>query len=470
MPGVNTNISNAPAPPSRPTETGKVFAVGAAERGSTTAPVTVHSISELTAQLGKQVSGSYLIPSLEEFFFEGGTTAIIGRVAPATAVTASAVVQNAAKSQNVLNVFAASLGAWGNKLEVKFTITNGTIGIQVLESGVLVEQTTGLASTAAAVEWAEKSAYVRFAELRSELPIEGGVKLVSGSDGEAVSALGSASYATALNLFAKDLGCGQLIAPGVTSQAVQELLLKHGEERDRTPFVDAPLAEGLAGLKAASLALRNAVGARRGAMFSSWAIIPGLSPNTTRKVPWSAVQAGLTAVNDASTVPPQVNVAVAGVNAIPKNVVGLVNEFSRAEREELNEARVNAIRNVPITGIETYGNVTLCNPTTEPAWEELTAARLYMYVTAEGESILEKLMFDEIDPRKILFSKAQGLLTAMLEKLGNQLYNSPAEAVNCGSSVNTPETIKKKQLNAAVLVQASPAAETINLNITVKGV
>ena len=103
MPGVNTTITSSPAPPSRPTETGKLFAIGACERGSTTGPVTVHSIPELKSQIGNAVSGSYLVPGLEEFFLEGGATAIIGRVAAVTGSAASVQAQNAAKSLGVID-------------------------------------------------------------------------------------------------------------------------------------------------------------------------------------------------------------------------------------------------------------------------------------------------------------------------------------------------------------------------------
>lgn len=470
MPGVITNITNAPAPTSRPTDTGKLFAVGACERGSTTAPIIVHSLPELKAQIGTAVAGSFLVSGAEEFFQEGGATLIVGRAVGATAVIGSAQVENIAKNQKVLNAFAKSLGAWGNKLEVKITTESSKFAVTVLEEGVELEKITGLATAAAAVEWSLNSLYVTLVELRNENPGEGTIKLAGGSDGEAVSALGSAQYGSALKLFAKDLGCGQVAVFGVTSQAVQELVLAHCEERDRVALLDGPVGASAAELKAVALALRTKTGARRGVLFSSWATIPGLSPNTTRRVPWSAVQAGIISRNDALSSPPAVNEASAGINGRTRNVLSLVSEFSRIERDELSEARVIPIRVVPVTGIETYGNVTLVSPSAEPAWESFTAARLFMYVAAECESILEKFVFAEIDPHGLLFARASGALTAFLESLGSQLFNLASEAVNTGPQVNTPETIHKKQLNASVLVQPSPSAETVTLNITAKGV
>jgi phage tail sheath protein FI len=432
-------------------------------------PIVVRSIAELKTAIGTAASGSFLVPAIEEFFFEGGATALIGRVVGSAAVLASATIQNVAKAATSFIVNADNPGAWGNKLEVQTrTEAGNTFSITVLESGVEVEKVTGLASAAAAVEWATNvSQLVNITEVKAELPAEGLSKLGTGSDGNALT---TERFKNTLKLFPRDLGCGQVAAPGVTTQAVQEALLEHAELNDRTALIDAPQGATLAELKAAALALRASVGARRGAMFSTWATIPGLAPGTTRKVPWSAVQAGLIARSDATLSPPPVNESAAGINGQTHNVLSLANEFSRAEREELDEARVIGVRNIPVLGIETYGNVTLTNPQTEPAWAALTAARLFMFVTASCEAILERFVLREIDPHGLLFAAAGGALQNFLESLGDQLYNPASEAVNTGPQVNTLETIKKKQLNAAVLVQPSPSADTVTLNITAKAV
>jgi phage tail sheath protein FI len=476
-PGVTVNITNAPAPTSRPSETGKFFVVGQTERGGVSpigsasigGPIIVHSISELKVKCGEPVSGSQLYPGLEEFFAEGGNTAIVGREIGSAAAVANSTVLVKAGGTNSLKLLAKSSGAWGSELSavVAEEEAGAKFSVVVKLKGETVETKLGLASVKAAVEWAEASEYVSVQELTAGLPKAGTYNLTGGSNGAPET---TAAVETALKLFFKDLGCGQVAVVGNTTAAVQEALLLHCETNGRIALVDlAPAGATLPELKNNALTLRNKTGARRGAAFSTWATIPGVAPNTTRTVPWSCVQAGILARNDGENTPPHVNEAAAGVNGRPQNVLAIT-EFTRTEREELNEARINAIRNVPSLGIETYGNVTLVSASAEPAWEELSAARLFMYVSSEGEQILETFVFDEIDPHGLLFQRAGGALQAFLESLGAQLYNPASKAVNVGSSVNTPETIKKHQLNAAILVQPSPAAETVTLNITAKGV
>src|SRR4051812_44239053 len=107
MPGVTVTITNAPAPASRPTESGKLFAVGQCERGSTTAATVVHSISEFKNKLGGNVTGN-LQQYIETFFLEGGATAVIGRAVGSTAAAASKAFKKGGTT--VLNISAKSLG------------------------------------------------------------------------------------------------------------------------------------------------------------------------------------------------------------------------------------------------------------------------------------------------------------------------------------------------------------------------
>lgn len=470
MPGVNVTITNAPAPASRPTETGKLFAVGQTEHGSATVPITVHSPAEFKRRLGSAVAGSYLATAAESFFQEGGATLIVGRVTGSAASAASVELEKTGGTK-VLKATAKSVGIWGNSLKVEVKTESSNFAIIVTKNNEVVEEKKELATLAAAVTWSEEtSEYITLSIVggATENPkAQGPTILTGGSEGT----INSAAYETALNLFDPELGCGQVAAPGVTEEAVQILVLAHAEKNNRFALIDLPNSTSVATLKSAAAALAKKTGARRGAAFSSWAVIPGLVPNTTRTSPWSTVQAGIIARNDASASPPPVNEASAGENGKPRYVQSLAAEFTRAQREELNEDRINAIRNMPGEGgFETYGNVTLVSAEEQPPWAQITAARLFMYVISEGEAILERFVFDEIDPHRLIFGKAGAALQAFLESLGNQLFNNPREAVNTGPSVNTEETIKKKQIIAAVQVKPSPSAETVTLNITAESV
>lgn len=478
MPGVDVILESESAPASSPTDTSKLFAVGALERGSVTEPVIVHSPQEFKRRCGNPVPGSFLATSAEEFFKEGGETLILGRSLGSAAATASLNLLGSAAGPSLI-AKAASPGEYGDKLEVEVTKAEGSdFNILVKESDVLVEEYSNLKTRAAAVELNEQREAAGanpavIISLGSEVDnpvVVSAAKLAGGSNGPALK---DEDHIEALELFDEDLGMGQVAAPGITTLAVQEAILAHGEEFNRTPYVDFPAqaaGETLSAyqgvLESARAALKNLLGGRRSAGFSSWVRIPGKAPNTTVLCPYSAVQAGINARNDATADPPPVNRASAGDEGVTQNVVSLVSVFKRQERDELNEVGVTPIRLMPDGTIETYGVPTFANPETDPAWEQITAARLFMLVIGEGTALLEKAVLKEIDPHGLLFGKVKADLQNFLERLGNQIFNNPAEAVNVGSTVNTAETIRKREVIAEVAVKPTKAAEVVVLRLS----
>lgn len=478
MPGVDLILESESAPASSPTDTGKEFAAGALERGSVTEPIIVHSPQEFKRRCGDPVPGSYVATAAEEFFQEGGSTLILGRALGSAAVTATTQLLGSAGNPS-LQVAAASPGAYGNKLEAQVTAAEeGGYNILIKEGGLLVEEYPNLDSRAEAVELNEQrkataSNPVVVITLGVEVddPVVAAAKaLGAGSDGPALK---DADYIHALTVFDEDLGMGQVTVPGITSLTVQEALLAHGEAFNRTPYVDFPvqqpgetLAAYEAVLESARAALRNLSGGRRSAGFSSWVRIPGKAPNTTLLCPYSAVQCGLNARNDATGTPPPVNRASAGDEGVTRNVVSLVSVFKRKERDRLNEAGITPVRLMPDGTIETYGVPTFANPETDPAWKQITASRLFMLVEGEGTALLEKAVLKEIDPHNLLLNKVKGDLQHFLESLGVQLFNNPAEAVNVGPSVNTKETLAKNEVVAEVKVKPTKAAEVVTLRLS----
>jgi hypothetical protein len=473
MPGINNILESESAPASSPTDSGKLFVVGQCERGSIVEPITVHSPQEFKTRCGAAVAGSYLAAAAEEFFQEGGSTLIVGRALGSAAVAASGNLLGSAAGASLV-VKASDPGVYGNKLETQVTAGEGsTYDIKIKESGVLVEQYLSLASRAAAVEKNEQRTNpVVVITLGTEVdnPAVAALKALSGGTEPAVK---NSNYVEALTLFDVDLGIGQVAAPGITAVSVQEAVEAHGEKYNRTPYVDYPaqatgetLAAYEAVLKAGAAALKGLEGGRRTAGFSSWVRIPGKAPGSTALCPYSVVQAGINARNDATATPPPVNKASAGDEGVTRNVVSLVSVFKRTERDALNEAGVTPVRLMPDGTIETYGVPTLANAETDPAWEQITASRLFMLVQGEGDAILEKAVLKEIDPHGLLFGRVKGELQHFLEKLGNQLYNNPAEAVDVGSTVNTAETIKNREVIASVKIKPTKTSETVTLRLS----
>lgn len=471
MPGVDVNLISTPVPSSNPTSTGKWFTVQLTERGSTTAPMVITSMSLFKAVCGSRVSYSVMWDAAETFFQEGGSELIMGRVVGATPVAAKLELEDS-ESHISLVVAASSVGEWGNNLEVE--VKKGETGenyiLLVKESGTEVEKSPEFKTQTEAVTWSEKSPYVTVtAGAGTKNPKELSTKPLSGGTYDPTH-ITTASYEAALLRFSYEMGCGQVSAPGITAEGIQKAIMKHVELNNRVAILDLPNTSTVATLIADASPLRTAIGARRSACFAPWAIIPGLAAGANRVVPYSAVQAGIIARNDSATAIPQVNEPSAGENGQPRYAIGITAEWNRTQREELNEHSVNAARVMPSGQIETYGYRTLVKPETEPAWEEFSAARLFMYVITEGEAIMEGFVFKDIDPKGQLFNRVNGRLTAFLTSLGNQLFNNPGEAVNTGPGVNTPKTIAEKLVIADIAVQPSPTSEIAVLNVSAQGV
>jgi hypothetical protein len=469
MPGINVKLINAASAKTNPTSTGKWFCVQQSERGSTTAPILLASMTDFKTYLGSRVAYSIMWDAAEAFFEEGGSELIFGRVVGPAAVIAKVELEKAGGTK-VLIVKAKNAGEWGNGLKVQVIAgeAEGTYRLKIFEGETAVEETKDLTTQLDAVTWSAGSSYVTITVGAAEgAPIvHAAVSLTGGTDDRAK--IVTASYETALALLSPELGDGNVSIPGITASGAQEALEKHTEATNRSAIVDLIDSPTAATLISAASPLRSVVGARRSAAYAPWALIPGLAQEAPRTMPYSAIQAGIIARNDASATPPPVGHASAGDQGNPRYAIGLSQPgWSRAVREELNAASVNAVRIMPNGAIETYGNRTLVKPSVEPAWEQFSSARLYMYVWSRGEEILEGAEFKNIDNHNILFGNIEGKLVGMLMELGDEISNNPATSVNCGPSVNTKAVIAAKEVRAAIEIKPSQVIETAVLNISV---
>jgi hypothetical protein len=468
MPGVTVKIESAPTAEFNPTASGKWFIAGLFERGSTTKPILVTSMTEFAQLVGNRISYSGLWDVAETFFEEGGSELFLARVVGKTPVAASLVLKHTAEAS--LKVAAKNVGEWGNELYVEVVIVSGEeYKLVIYEGGTtaahVVEESPVFKTQVEAVAWSEESPYVTVTkEAGTSPPTVLAAKALSGGT-YAASEIETAGWKEAFARFDEELGIGQVSAPGNGTEAINKIVEEHGEANNRTPVLDFVNTGVAATVKAAALALSTVVGARRSAPYAPWATIPGLAGGAPRTVPYSAVQCGIFARNDASATPAPVGEASAGENGRPRFAIGLAHEWTKAEREELNNSGVNVARTLPSGVIETYGNRTLASVTgAEPAWEEVSSARLYMFIEGEGEALLEEAVFKNIDPKNILLSKVEGDLSRFLGSLGGMLWSYSAST---GPSVNTEATKKAKEVRANVEVKASPIAENVVLSLSV---
>lgn len=472
-PGVQIVQKTAPPPRTSPTDTGVMFATGLCDKGPANAPIEIRSLDEFVVKCGARVSYSVLYDAVDLFFREGGGHAWIGRVVGPAAVQSSRnLVDNVAAISLVVK--AVGPGASGNSLKVAVVagVAGGSYQIQVTDaSNVVLEQSPDLLTQQDAVTWALSfSTNVAITIGASTLiPVIAGANvltvLAGGTDDR--TNIVDANWLTSLALFAKDLGPGQVVAPGRTTDPGHTQLLDHAQANSRTALLDAPDTPTQATLTTSATNAKGTGNGQYGAIFAPWVVVPGVIAGTTRTIPPSALVAGAIARVDAVQGPDQ-----PAAGDLGQSNYGLAVSqpaWDDATRTTLNNNGVNVIRNI-LGGPRIYGWRSLADPLNNAAWLDLSNVRVLMAIQAEAQQIGQQFLFAIIDGQGHTISAYGGALTAMLQRYWNseQLYgatSADAFNVDVGPTVNTPASIAGNELRATVAVRPSPFAELVTINI-----
>ena len=278
------------------------------------------------------------------------------------------------------------------------------------------------------------------------------------------AAVVAADVKTALDRFGKAFGPGQVSAPGVTDAVSQGHLIQHAADHNRVALVDSTELGTAAQNEALAEALRT--NGRHAALFGPWAIYPGVAVGTERHIPYSAVEAGIIARNDASG---NANLAAAGNQGVSNLASGLTVSYTDAEYAAMNEAGFDAAKVVHGV-VQTYGYRSLADPDLQPEWESFGWSRLNMAITAAAEAIGERYVFRQIDGRGLTIAQFGSELRAMLLQfyLEDALFGeTPDDAfdVDVGPQVNTLERIANGELHAVLRVRMSPFSEWVVIEI-----
>jgi hypothetical protein len=484
IPGTETTLVDSPRPRSNPTDTGVGFIVAEAERGPV-APRFCRSLGEVAAIFGARQAYSYLYDAAETAFREGLAGLWISRVVSDAAVTAFADLSDGVAA--TLRVLAVGPGAYGNDLRVivrtsvdDAAIPVGSVQLRITDDGVVVEDSPVFADKDSLINWAAANArhFTLQTQASPGMPVRvasPGTALATGADDRA--GITDAEWTEALDRFGKGLGPGQVAMPGRTTTAAHTVLLEHARTRNRHALLDLPdtdlQATLIAAAQAANAGAANA-GGRHGSAYWPWAIVPGLTPYSSRVVPYSAVQMGLAARSDAQGNP---NQPVAGpIGGQSRWAQGLTQDsaaLTDAERGALNDAGVNvALMFTGQSGPQTYGNRTLRTEAQDPLWLQASGSRLAMLIAARGDAILGGYVHRQVDGDGVTQGKLQGELGGMLgelyEPVGALYGANPQDAfsVDTGPAVNPPEQLQAGLLKAAISFRASPGADRVELELS----
>lgn len=465
-PGVTVTTSVAPPSSGPPIRTGTAFFAGTAGQGRTDVAERIESISDFERLYGERASYSYLRDAVDTYFREGGGSAYVVRVVGDAAAASSVELDDSSDDPTIL-VSAYGPGEFADDWTASVAVASGVTTLtiengegEVIDTYSTTEGKDGLLAY-------EGFKYVVLTDAHAG---NGDPKIVTdagfagGSDD--LAGITDADWESALDLFVKGYGPGQVLAPGQTDADIQAALLEHAEANNRVALLDAPNTDVLATIEAAATAARDTGLGSFGAMFGPWAKVPGATSGTSRSVPYSAVQAGLEARRDRVQSP---NVPASGRDYPLRYVQSLAYEFTDDDRTELIEYGVNVAKSVG--GVrETYGYRSLSDPDTDANWVQFNYSRLRMAITAVMEDIGESFLFDQIDGKGLKLSEFGSAITGGLMVFyvaGSLFGETPDEAfrVDTGPSINTAETLSAGELHAVAACRFSPHAEVVLIEI-----
>lgn len=278
-----------------------------------------------------------------------------------------------------------------------------------------------------------------------------------------------ADWTAALERFPKDLGPGQVSAPGRTTQGAHSALLAHAESHNRVGLLDVADTATASTIATSGTAARTDANARYGALFAPWVVAPGLTAGTTRTVPASAFVAGKIALNDSTGMSP--NVPSAGLAAGGASWVLDVARpaWNDADLATIEDAGVNTIQ-VRRGNVAVWGYRTPVDADVEPAWIEFGGARLLMAILSRADEIAERFVLRQIDGRRHLLAQFGGELSSMLldyYNLGSLDGETPHDAysVDVGPGVNTAESIASRRIAAVLDLRMSHMAEVVRVEL-----
>lgn len=463
--GEQVTLGERPAARAAAPSTSAGFVAGFTTRGPIDSSLYTVSIADFEDKFGGRLSGDpEVYDCVDAAFHEGASAVYVARCVGSGAKAATKDFPDGAEAPKTsLTITAKDVGEYGNSLKVKITNTAEKIVITVLEGSTVLEASPSLESQDEAVAWGEETSdwvdVVKGASAKvpktQELTLAGGeAKTSSATDEDLI---------TALDLFAKDLGPGQVAVPNFREEEGHLAVIAHCVANNRRALLDDELEATSSELIEDATALRAAPskGARYGALFGSWAIIPGIATGTTRTCPWSGVQMGIIARSEAEG--NNANKPAAGrKRGKARWALGLVSTFTTTERDELDDAGVTC--QILADGVPcNFGDRTLIDTDTESKdWRSFAASRLVMAVSEKTRVVLQGFEFEQIDGHGYVFSDLEGEINGracMPLFKENALYGelpSEAFAVNTGPAVNTPASIEAEEIKAQIAIRISP--------------
>lgn len=480
MPGVSIQTAVRVGPnAATAVETSQAFFVGKAARGPVTEAKLVTSLEEFQAIYGGYASYSYLHPSVQTFFEEGGTRAYIARVAGSGHSTGSITLSaGGVGGANLMTITANGPGAWSSGITVETVnpgTASGTFIIRIYDNGTLLYSTGNCSSVAQAVGRINSSPTASKLLVAADLSGSGlpensaATALSAGDDNE--ETVTAANYVTGLGLFLESFGTGVVMCPESTNTTVQSGLAVHANAYNRIAFLNGAFDDTIAEAKTAGQTLAAADNnAEHVAYFYPWVYVPTGVAGVNRLIPPVGYAAAKRAVAHTQVGPHKPG---AGLISVAQFVNGVATDIDKSNGDALDEAYVNAIRIINNT-VRVYGARSVSPDTTN--FRYITSQDVVNKVVVDANRSLEDLIFSVIDGRNTVFAAVESKLFAILEPLrangalfeafdANGKRVDFGYSVKCDASINPTSQLADGLVKAKVGVRVSSVGDKIEVDI-----
>lgn len=493
MPGIQISTAVRTGPTNTTVrETSQAFFVGKALRGPSDEALLVQSLEDFEMKFGGYMSGSFLHPTVEAFFEEGGTRCYVARVTntTGTAIANSLLLDDA--DDTTITLTANGPGVWGNDLAVK--VEDGAIGasgdsvIVTIYDGARIIMSTGTCTTPAQICGKINSHPVASLmvtatdEELGTLPITftkrdfgSEVGETEGDDG--TTAPGATQFGNALDLFLESFGAGVVACPEVPASYSGNLdaftlaLLAHCNTTSRLGFLHAAKTDtAVEDLGDIAEAIQGQDNAEHLAMFAPWVSAPTGTPGVNRWIPPTGYAAGTRARAHNQVGPHQPG---AGIISNAKFVNGVYAAYDKTSGDALDDSSVNAIR-VINNVVRIYGARSLSLDTQN--FRYINAQDVVNHVVVEANRTLEDVLFSVIDGRNSVFASVEAKLVAVMEPLRTlgALYEAfdvngrridYGYTVKCDSTLNPLAQLIDGTVTARIGMRVSSIGDSIQVDI-----
>jgi len=496
MPGVVISTAVRTGPSSATVrESSQAFFVGLAPRGPVDSATLVQSIADFESIYGEYVAYSYLHPTVETFFEEGGTQCYVARVVGSGASTGTKVLQDA-DDDPVLTISANGPGAWSSNIKVTVTNpTSSTFVISVSYDDVIVYSTGTVATVAQAAGRINLSSvasrYVSAEVVSGATTIPeplASTALTAGLDD--LASVDDAALIGGLDLFNDAFGTGAVSIPdGETagrvtgaspytdydgdtkaSPEISNALIAHANEYNRIAIIHAGIDDSVSEAAAKSLTLSTEDGSEHAAMYYPWVDAPTATAGVIRRIPpdgYVAAKRSLAHNQSGAHVP------AAGLVSAGRFITGVAADINKVTGDNLDLNNINAIRIIQ-NSVRIYGARALSFD--DENFRFITTQEIVNHVVVESQRSLEDLVFGVIDGRDTIFSaitsrliailapmREQGALFQAFDANGKKIDNG--YTVRCDAALNPVSQLAGGTVKAKVGVRTSSVGDKIEVDI-----